>query len=134
MKKNTEFLLLYQYLQGDQKVSVHLTSVLTLHSGHVMSCLVETPTHITHKDSRPEQLPKSPHSDHNTVNKNSIGQSIEHCQHPGEGTHIHVVEQVQPQGMKKKQRTKQRNMSQQLNLQEKLYPTVPCNNPERDTG
>jgi hypothetical protein len=35
------------------------------------------------------------------VNKNSIRQSIEQCQHPGEGTHIHVVEQVQPQGMKK---------------------------------
>ena len=38
------------------------------------------------------------------------------CQHPGEGTHIHIVEQVQPQGMKK-QRTKQRNTSQQQNLQ-----------------
>jgi hypothetical protein len=60
-------------------------------------------------------LPKSPHSDHNTVNKSSTEQSIELCQHPGEGTHIHVVEQVRPQGIKKK-RTKQRNKSQQLNL------------------
>jgi hypothetical protein len=63
--------------------------------------IVETPTHVTHRDSTPEQLPKNPHSDHNMVNKNSIGQSIEQCQHPGEGTHIHVVEQVRPQGMKK---------------------------------
>jgi hypothetical protein len=35
---------------------------------------------------------------------------------PRKGTHIHVVEQVQPQGMKK-QRTKQRNTSQQQKLQ-----------------
>ena len=55
-----------------------------------------TPTHVTHKDSTPEQLSKSPHSDHNTVDKNSIAQSIEQCQYPGEG----VVEQVRPQGMK----------------------------------
>jgi len=38
--------------------------------------------------------PKSPNSDHNTVDKNSIEQNIEQCQHPGEGTHIHVVEEV----------------------------------------
>jgi len=35
-----------------------------------------------------------------------IEQSIEQCQHPGKGTHIHIVEQVRPQGMKK-QWTKQ---------------------------
>ena len=29
------------------------------------------PTHITHKDSTPEQLPKRPHRGHYTVNKNS---------------------------------------------------------------
>jgi len=51
------------------------------------------------------------------VDKNSIELSIEQCQHPGEDTHIHVVEQVRPQGMKK-QRTKQRNTSQQQKLQE----------------
>jgi len=71
---------------------------------------VETPTHVTHRDSTPEQLPKSLHSDHNTVDKNSTEQNIEQCQHPTEGTHIHTVEQFRPQGMKKeKQRTKQRN-------------------------
>ena len=43
---------------------------------------------------------------------NRIEQSIEQCQHPGEGTHIHAVEQIRPQGMKT-QRTKQRNTSQQ---------------------
>jgi len=37
------------------------------------------------------ELPKSPHSDYNTVDKNSIEQSIEQCQHPGEGAHIHKV-------------------------------------------
>jgi len=63
------------------------------------------------------QLPKNPHSDHNTVDKNSIEQSIEQCQHPGEGTHIHIVEQVRPQGMKR-QRTKHRNTLQQQKLQE----------------
>ena len=53
------------------------------------------------------------------MNKNSIGQSIKAvCQHPAEGTHSHVVEQVQPQGIKKKQLTKQRNTSQQQHLQE----------------
>jgi hypothetical protein len=36
---------------------------------------------------------------------------------PAEGTHIHAVEQVRPQGMKE-QRTKQRNTSQQQKLQE----------------
>ena len=61
-------------------------------------------------------LPKSPLSDHNRVDKNSIEQNIEQCQHPGEGTHIHVVEQVRSQGMKT-QRTKQRNTSQQQKLQ-----------------
>ena len=50
-------------------------------------------------------LPKSAHSGHNTVNKNSTGQSIKTVSHPAEVTHIDVVEQVQPQGMKK-QRTK----------------------------
>ena len=44
-------------------------------------------------------------------------QSIEQCQHPGEGMHIHVVEQDRPQGMIK-QRAKQRNTSQQQKLQE----------------
>jgi hypothetical protein len=34
------------------------------------------------------------------VDKDSIEQSIEQCQHPAEGTHIHAVEQVRPQGMK----------------------------------
>jgi len=53
-----------------------------------------------------------------TVDKNSIEQNIAQCQNPGEGAHIHVVEQVRPQGMKKKQRTKQRNTSQQQKLQE----------------
>jgi len=52
------------------------------------------------------RVTQTPHSDHNTVNKSSIGQSIEQCQHPREGTHIHAVEQVRPHGMKK-QRTKQ---------------------------
>jgi len=51
------------------------------------------------------------------VSKNSIEQNIEQCQHPAEGTHIHVVEEVLPQGMKK-QRTKQRNASQQQKMQE----------------
>jgi hypothetical protein len=45
--------------------------------------------------------------------------SIEQCQHPAEGTHIHAVEQVRTQRMKK-----QRNTSQQQKLQEN-YPTVP---------
>jgi len=42
------------------------------------------------------------------VEKNRIEQSIEQCQHPGEDTHIHVVEQARPEGMKKqrKQTTK----------------------------
>ena len=73
--------------------------------GQHLQKAVESPTHVTHKDSKPEQLPKSPRIDHNTVDK--IEQNIAWCQHPGEGTHIHVVEQVRPQGMKK-QRTKQR--------------------------
>jgi len=51
------------------------------------------------------------------VGKNSIEQNIAQCQHPAEGTHIHAVEQVRTQGMKK-QRTKQRNTSQQQKLQE----------------
>jgi len=42
------------------------------------------------------QLPKRPHRGHNTVNKNSGKQR----QHPTEDTHIHSVEQDQPQGMK----------------------------------
>jgi len=50
------------------------------------------------------------------VDENSIEQSIEQCQHPAEGAHIQVVEQVRPQGMKQ-QRTKQRNTSQQQKLQ-----------------
>jgi len=49
-------------------------------------------------------LPTSPHSDHNTVDKNSIEQNIEQCQHPAEGTHIHIVEQFRPQGMKKQRK------------------------------
>jgi len=61
--------------------------------------------------------PKSPHSGHNTVDEYSIEQSVEQCQHPAEGAHIHVVEQVRPQGMEK-QRAKQRNTSQQQKLQE----------------
>jgi len=55
-----------------------------------------TPTHITHKDSTPEQLPKWPHRGHYTVNTNS-GKK---CQHPREGNHIHGTKQDQPQGMK----------------------------------
>jgi len=47
--------------------------------------------------------------------------TCQQCQNPGEGTHIHVVEQVQPQGMKK-QRTKQRNTSQQPNVQGNFTP------------
>ena len=65
------------------------------------------------------ELPKSPHSGHNTVDKNSMEQSAEQCQHPGEGTQIHGVEKVRPQGMKKQQ-TKQRNTSQQQNCRETL--------------
>jgi hypothetical protein len=42
-----------------------------------------------------------PFWDPSTVNKNRTGQSIEQCQHPAEGTHIHAVEQVRPQGIKK---------------------------------
>jgi len=53
------------------------------------------------------------------VDKNSVQQSIEKCQHPGEGTNIHGVEQVRPQGMKR-QPTKQRNTSQQQELQERF--------------
>jgi hypothetical protein len=52
----------------------------------------------------PEQLPKSPQCSQHGEQK----QYRTKCQHPGEGTHIHAVEQVQPQGMKK-QRTKERN-------------------------
>ena len=63
--------------------------------------------------------PKSPHSGHNTVDEYSIEQSVEQCQHPAEGAHIHDVKQVRPQGMKK-QRAKQRNTSQQQKLQEKF--------------
>jgi hypothetical protein len=44
------------------------------------------------------------------MEKNNIEESIEQCQHPGEGTHIHVVEQVRPQGVKNKG-IKQRNTS-----------------------
>ena len=62
-------------------------------------------------------LPKSAHSGHNTVNKNSTGQRIKTVSHPAEVTHIDVVEQVQPQGMKK-QRTKKLNKSQQQSLQD----------------
>ena len=46
------------------------------------------------------------------MDRNGTEQSAEQCQHPAGGTHFHVVEQVRPQGMKK-QRTKQRNTSQQ---------------------
>jgi len=53
------------------------------------------------------------------VDKNSIEQSIEQCQHPGEGAYIHVVEQGRPQGMKKQQ-TKQRNTPQQQNCRKTL--------------
>ena len=52
------------------------------------------------------QLHKSPHSDHNTVDKSNTEQHIAQCQHPGEGTHIYALEQVRLQGMKK-QHTKQ---------------------------
>jgi len=48
------------------------------------------------------QLPKRPHRGHNTVNKISGKQR----QHPREDTHIHSVEQVQPQGMKNRETTK----------------------------
>ena len=77
----------------------------------------------------PIVLPKSPHSDHNTVDKNSIEQSIERCQHQGEGTHIHVVEQDRQQGMKKT--TKYVTTTKTAG---KLYTTIQCNNPESDTG
>jgi len=64
------------------------------------------------------KLPKSPHGDHNTVSKNSTEQSIAQCQHPAGGTHIHVVEQVRPLGMKNNGK-KQLNTSQQQKLQGK---------------
>ena len=51
------------------------------------------------------------------MDRNTIEQNIEQCQHPGEDTHIHIVEQVRPEGMEKQQ-TKQRNTSQQQKLQE----------------
>ena len=51
------------------------------------------------------------------MDRNGTEQSAEQCQHPAGGTHFHVVEQVRPQGMKK-QRTKQRNTSQQQKPQE----------------
>jgi len=65
-------------------------------------------TNVTHKDSTPKQLPKSQDSDHYTVDKYSVEQNIGQCQHPAEGTHIHVIQQVRPQGMKKTAK-KQRN-------------------------
>jgi len=43
-----------------------------------------------------------PHRGHNTVNKNGGKQR----QHPREDTHIHNVEQDQPQGMKNRETTK----------------------------
>ena len=53
------------------------------------------------------------------MDRNSAEQSAAQCQRATEGTHIHAVEQVRPQGMVK-QRTKQLNTSQQQKLQENL--------------
>jgi len=55
------------------------------------------------------------------VDKNSTEQSAAQCQHPAEGTHIHVVEQVRPQGMKK---TMDKTMKYVTTTKtaEKLYP------------
>ena len=49
------------------------------------------PTHITHKDSTPEQLSKRPHSQQKQWQKS---------QHPRESNHIHGIEQGKPRGMK----------------------------------
>jgi len=69
-----------------------------------------------------------------TVDKNSIEQNIAQCQNPGEGAHIHVVEQVRPQGMKKKTADKTTKYVTTTKTAGRLYPTIPCNNPESDTG
>ena len=65
------------------------------------------------------------------VDRNRTEQSAEQCQHPGEGTHIHDVEQVRPQG--KKNNTQNNGKRHNKNCI-KLYPTIHCNNPDSDTG
>ena len=75
-------------------------------------------------------LPKSPHNDHNTVDKNSTEESIEQCQHPGEDTHIHVVEQARPRGMKKTADKTTKYVT--TTKTEGKLPTIPCNNPHSD--
>ena len=56
-------------------------------------------------------------------------QSIEQCQHPEECTHIHVVEQVRPKGMEKK------NMGQndeiRVSLSDNLFNRI--TNPKNKT-
>jgi len=73
-------------------------------------------------------LPKSPHSYHNTVNKNSIEQNIEQCQHPGKGAHIHFVEQARPQGLKKNSE----KTTKYITTTKYGRKTLPCNNPEHN--
>ena len=45
------------------------------------------------------------------MDKYSIEQNIEQCQHPAEGTHIQVLEQVRPQGMKKQRKNNEIRVS-----------------------
>jgi len=63
-----------------------------------------------------------------------IEHSTEQCQHPGEGTHIHVVEQVRPQGMKNNGQNNEIRHNNKNCRGKKIYPTIPCNNPKSDTG
>ena len=66
------------------------------------------------------------HRGHNTVNKNSGEQR----RHPREDTHIHIVEQDLPQGMKNRETTK---YTCRQNLQENSTRHYGANTPGGDT-
>ena len=70
---------------------------------------------------------------HTHIFPNRWNKVSKQCQHPTEDTHIHAVEQVRPQGIKKNSGQNNEIVTTTKSAG-KLYPTVRCNNPESDTG
>jgi len=63
--------------------------------------------------------------------QSSIEQHVAQCQHPADVIHIHAVKQFRPQG--KKNDGQNNEIRYNKNCRNAL-PTIPCNNPESDTG
>jgi len=89
--------------------------------------------HVTHKDSTPEQLHKNTHSGHNTTNKSSIGQSIKTVSTPNR-RYSHPRCRTSPNTGSEKTADKTTKYVTTTKSAGKLYPKIPCNDPESDTG